>query len=253
MGTVDAAEIAHFSKLAEQWWDASGPFRPLHVIAPLRIGYIRDQACARFGRDAQSAKPLSGLRLADIGCGGGLISEPMARLGARVTGVDASEKNIGVASLHAQQAGLDIDYQCMTAEELASSVIRHPPSAYDIVLALEIIEHVADVGAFVEAMLALLKPGGLLIMSTINRTVKSYALAIVGAEYVLRWVPRGTHQWNKFLRPSEVVREVQRYGGEVFDMTGMVMNPLTFQWSLTPKDLSVNYLLAATRAQVAQR
>lgn len=249
LNTIDPEEIDHFSRLADSWWDPLGKFKPLHQINPLRIGYIRDQAAAHF----QNASGLAGRSLLDIGCGGGLICEPMARLGARVTGIDASEKNIAVAKLHAEQSGLEIDYRCMPVEELgkenasALPLFTSAPLAYDIVLALEIIEHVADVEAFIAASCTLVKPGGLIIYSTINRTFKSFALAIVGAEYVLRLIPRGTHDWNKFLRPHELVNPLRSNGIEITGMTGMKMNPLTLKWELDAKDVSVNYLVAGRK------
>jgi len=230
--TVDADEIERFSRIADEWWDERGKFKPLHRINPVRIGYILEQA-----------GPLEGLRLLDIGCGGGLIAEPMARLGASVTAIDASEKNIKVASLHAERGGLTIDYRCTTAEDLLAT-----GAPFDVVLSLEIVEHVADVEAFVAAACGLVKPGGLMIWSTLNRTAKSYALAIVGAEYVLRWLPRGTHTWSKFLKPSELCTQLRRNDMELVDMTGMVMNPLTFKWELNARDVSVNYLLAARKS-----
>jgi len=241
-GTVDSEEVERFSRIAGEWWNPTGKFKPLHSINPLRIGYIRDRAAAHFGRDTTSATPpLQGLTLLDIGCGGGLISEPMCRLGADVTGIDASERNIAVAGLHAQQGGLAIDYRATNAETLAAAGER-----YDIVLALEIIEHVADIPAFVQACCALVKPGGLMVWSTLNRTPKSYALAILGAEYVLRWLPVGTHSWQKFVKPSELHAQLRQCGMDVADMTGMTLNPLNFKWKLTKNDLSVNYLLVAT-------
>lgn len=241
-GTVDSGEIARFSALADQWWDERGKFRPLHRIGPLRIGYIRDAACKAFGLPTDAPRPLEGLRLLDIGCGGGLIAEPMRRLGAEVVAIDASEKNIAVASLHAQSSGLAIDYRCTTAEALAESGER-----FDVVLALEIIEHVADVPVFVSAAATLLRPGGLTVYSTLNRTPRAFALAIVGAEYVLRWVPAGTHDWRKFLRPSELTRELWDCGLTVQPATGMVFSPLKNEWRLDARDLSVNYLLCALR------
>jgi 2-polyprenyl-6-hydroxyphenyl methylase / 3-demethylubiquinone-9 3-methyltransferase len=235
--TVDAAEVERFSQMAGEWWNPQGSFKPLHQINPLRIGWIRGQAQAHFGRDS-----LQGLRLLDIGCGGGLICEPMARLGATVTGIDASEKNIAAAKLHAEKSALNIDYRCLPAEDLLAE-----GDAYDIVLALEIVEHVADVEAFVAATCGLVKPGGLIIYSTLNRTMKSFALAIVGAEYVLRWLPRGTHSWEKFLRPHELAAHLRESGIDVKEMTGLVMNPITWKWQLNPRDLDVNYLLAGTK------
>ncbi len=230
--TVDAEEIERFSRIADEWWNPHGKFAPLHRINPVRIAWIRDKITAHFGK-------LEGHSLLDIGCGGGLVAEPMARLGTTVTAIDASEKNIAVAKLHAEQSGLTIDYRCTTAEALTGT--------FDVVLALEIIEHVSDVEAFAAAICKLVKPGGILILSTLNRTPKSYALAIVGAEYILRWLPRGTHTWSKFLKPSEVHAHLRHNGMEVGEMTGMVMNPLTFKWEMNAKDVSVNYLLSARK------
>lgn len=240
--TIDAEEVARFSRIAEEWWDENGKFKPLHRLNPLRIGTIRDQMLAHFGKAANSPSPLSGLSLLDIGCGGGLISEPMARLGASVTGIDASEKNIAVASLHAQQTHTSVSYRAATAEQLAAE-----PARYDVVLALEIIEHVAQMPLFYDAVTQLVKPGGLLFMSTINRTAKSYAMAIVGAEYVLRWLPRGTHSWQKFVKPSEMVRDLNARNLEVVELQGMVFNPLKWEFALNPRDLDVNYLLVAKK------
>lgn len=242
MNTVDADEIARFSRIADEWWDPTGKFKPLHRMSPLRIGFIKQQLCAHFGRDAASPAPLSGLRVLDIGCGGGLISEPVARMGAQMVGIDASEKNIAVASLHAQQGAVSVDYQATTAEALVVA-----GEQFDAVLALEVVEHVADVAAFVAAASALVKPGGLMIWSTLNRTPKAYALAIVGAEYVLRWLPVGTHQWKKFVTPAELGGALRQNGLTLKEMTGMVMNPLNFQWRLDARDVSVNYLLVASK------
>jgi len=271
--TVDTEEIARFSALADTWWDPCGPMAPLHKINPLRVGYIRDKIVEHF-HSAKEEKnfaphslhlaPLAGVRLLDIGCGAGLVCEPMARLGVHVTGIDASQKNIEVACVHAAQSGLEIDYRCMTAEELVDSGQRSAVSqktfpdplaagrwplaaSYDVVLALEIIEHVADIPAFVAATVKLVKPGGLLIYSTINRTAKAWALAVVGAEYVLRWLPRGTHDWNKFVKPSELAAHLRASNIAVKEMTGLVMNKLTWKWELNPKDVDVNYLLVATK------
>lgn len=235
--SIDPQEVEQFSRIAEEWWDENGKFRPLHRINPLRISYIRACAEAHFGRSMQ------GLNLVDIGCGGGLISEPMAKAGAIVTGVDASERNIAVASLHATQSGLDIRYLATSAEELAQTGER-----FDIVLALEIIEHVADLELFYDALVELVKPGGLVILSTMNRTAKSYAMAIVGAEYVLRWLPRGTHDWSKFIKPSEMARALQARGLSVCETQGMVFNPLEWKFTLNSKDLDVNYLMVATKS-----
>lgn len=230
--TVDAEEVEQFSRIAGEWWNPHGKFKPLHEINPVRLSWMQE----KIGT-------VSGKSLLDIGCGGGLVCEPMARLGANVTGIDASEKNIAVAKLHAEQSGLTIDYRATTAEDLAAS-----GTAYDVVLALEIVEHVADVDLFVKSCAQLVKPGGLIIMSTLNRTLKSYAFAIVGAEYVLRWLPRGTHDWKKFLQPAELCRSLQKNNIAITEMTGMVLNPLTWKWHMNPKDLDVNYLVAGKKA-----
>lgn len=236
--TVDPAEIERFSRIADEWWDPTGKFAPLHRLGPVRIGYIRDRAAAHWGREALSGQPLKGLSVLDIGCGGGLLSEPMARLGATVTGVDASARNIAVASLHAGRQGLAIDYRQDTAEALASSAAQ-----FDVVLALEIVEHVADVDLFLKSCARLVKPGGLIFVSTLNRTAKAWALAIAGAEYILGWLPRGTHDWKKFLKPSEVVRGLEAGGITTKEIVGVVYNPLSRVWSLNKTDLDVNYML----------
>jgi 2-polyprenyl-6-hydroxyphenyl methylase/3-demethylubiquinone-9 3-methyltransferase len=239
-GTVDPAEIERFSRIADEWWDPAGKFAPLHRFNPVRLGFVRDEICNRFGRDARQPAPLGGLRILDIGCGGGLISEPMARLGAKVTGVDAAARNVAVARLHAERMRLAIDYRHATAEEL-----RAAGDTFDAVLALEVVEHVADVGLFLECCAALVRPGGILVMATLNRTTKAFALAIVGAEYVLRWLPRGTHDWRKFVKPSEAVRALRSNGLDVSELCGVAYNPLTGAWSLAPDDLDVNYMLVA--------
>lgn len=235
--SIDPAEIAKFEALAEAWWDPDGKFRPLHRFNPVRLAYIRDRACRHFGRDPKAAAPLAGLDLVDIGCGGGLLCEPMARLGARVVGIDAAARNIAVARLHAERMGLAIDYRCAAAEALAEAGRER----FDIVLNMEVVEHVADAGAFLDASLTLLKPGGMMVIATLSRTLKSYALAILGAEYLLRWLPRGTHDWNRFLKPSELVALVERAGGRVVRLDGVVYNPLTDSWRLA-RDLDVNYM-----------
>lgn len=240
--TIDDAEIARFSAIASEWWDSHGKFAPLHKLNPVRIEYLKDQILRHFARDGSAATPLKNLSLVDIGCGGGLISEPMARLGASVTGIDASETNIKVAALHAEQGGLAIDYRASTAEALTAE-----GATYDVVFALEIIEHVADVQLFYDAITALVKPGGILILSTINRTVKSYALGIIGAEYVLRWLPRGTHTWSKFIRPSEMAEALTRRNFTVADTMGITFSPLEWKFSLNANDLDVNYLMVAKR------
>jgi 2-polyprenyl-6-hydroxyphenyl methylase/3-demethylubiquinone-9 3-methyltransferase len=244
--TIDAADVARFSAIAAEWWDVGGKFAPLHRLNPVRIGYLREQVIrhfsARSGVDGQSATPYKNHSLVDIGCGGGLIAEPMARLGASVTGIDASETNIRVAALHAENGGLTIDYRATTAEDLAEA-----GQQFDVVLALEIIEHVADVELFFDALRALVKPGGILILSTLNRTAKSYAMGIVGAEYVLRWLPRGTHSWKQFLRPSEMARALTARGFTVADTCGLTFSPLTWKFALNPRDLDVNYMMVAVK------
>ena len=241
--SIDDAEIARFESVAAEWWDSDGQFRPLHRMNPTRVGYIRDALCRHFGRTAGETSPLEGLSIADVGCGGGLLCEPMARLGARVTGVDAGEEAVSIARLHADQMELEIDYRQATAEALAAE-----GATFDAVLALEIVEHVADIDAFLAAVASLVRPGGALIMSTLNRTPKSFGLAIVGAEYLLRWVPRGTHDWRKFVRPSELAGGLRRQGIEIDEARGMVFNPLSGAWSLSDRDLEVNYLLAGHKA-----
>ena len=236
--TVDPAEVERFSRIAAEWWDANGKFAPLHRLNPVRLGFIRDHAAHHWQRDPLSEAPLSGLSLLDIGCGGGLLSEPMARLGAQVTGVDAASRNVSVAALHAKGQALAIDYRQGTAEALAASGAQ-----FDIVLALEIVEHVADVDLFLTSCGRMVKPGGLLFLSTLNRTAKAWALAIAGAEYLLGWLPRGTHDWRKFLKPSEVVNGLRRGGIEAQEIVGVVYSPLSRAWSLSKSDLDVNYML----------
>ena len=242
--TVDDAEIAKFERFAAEWWDPHGNFRPLHKLNPLRIAYIKDQICRHFGRDAKSANALKGLRLLDVGCGGGLLCEPMARLGAEITGVDPSPVNIEVAALHARQSGLTIDYQAATAEDLASA-----GETFDVVLNMEVVEHVADVEAFISACAAMVRPGGLMVVSTINRTVKALGLAIIGAEYILRWLPRGSHRYDKLVRPQELESAMAAGGLRLIGETGVAYNPLTDRWSLSP-DMDVNYMLLAERPKV---
>lgn len=237
--SVDPAEIARFAAMAEEWWSPEGKFRPLHKFNPARLAFIRDSLCAHFGRDPLAPSPLRGLRLLDIGCGGGLVAEPMARLGATVVGIDASEKNVGIARVHAEQSGLDIDYRHAAAEDLVAAGER-----FDAVLALEVVEHVADLGSFFGACAALVKPEGALVVATLNRTPQSFLLAIVGAEYVLGWLPRGTHQWSKFVRPSELAAKLRPYGARITALRGMSYNPLKDEWRLSD-DLSVNYFALA--------
>jgi 2-polyprenyl-6-hydroxyphenyl methylase / 3-demethylubiquinone-9 3-methyltransferase len=243
--SVDPDEIARFEAMADSWWDPDGNFRPLHKFNPVRLGFIRDHVAAHFGRDARATRPFEGLALLDIGCGGGLIAEPMARLGAAVTGIDAAPRNIAIAGHHAAESGLTIDYRAMTAEDLADT-----GKQFDIVLSLEIVEHVANLDAFLGACCALVKPGGTMIVATLNRTAKSFALAVVGAEYVLRWLPRGTHDWRKFVRPSELARGLRQHGAAIDRLTGVAYNPLTDRWRLG-NDLAVNYM-AVVRPQAAR-
>ncbi len=241
-GTVDSAEVERFSRIADEWWDPRGKFAPLHQLNPVRIGYIRDRAAVHWQRDALSGHPLDGLSLLDIGCGGGLLSEPMTRLGAKVTGVDASGRNISVAALHAERQDLSIDYRQGTAEALADSGAQ-----FDIVMALEIVEHVSDVDLFLRSCGSMVKPGGLLFLSTLNRTAKAWAMAIAGAEYVLGWLPRGTHDWKKFLKPSEAVHGLRGGGIDAQEIVGVVYSPLSRVWSLNKNDLDVNYMLYGTK------
>ncbi len=240
--SVDPDEIARFARLADRWWDPEGEFRPLHRLNPVRLTYIRDRLASHFGRDIRPRHPFAGLRLLDIGCGGGLISEPLARLGFAVTGIDAAAETIAAAQRHAGDLGLAIDYRHTTAEALAGTGVR-----FDAVLALEVVEHVADPPAFLATVGELVAPGGAAVLATINRTPKAYALAIVGAEYLLRWLPRGTHQWRRFLRPSELVRDLRRGGLAVADISGVSYAPLADRWELS-RDLDVNYMLFATRS-----
>lgn len=239
---ADPAEIARFSTLADQWWNPSGSFRPLHKLNPLRLGYIRDRLCERFGRDPRSLAPLTGLRVLDTGCGGGLVTEPVARMGADVTGIDASEANIGTARLHAARSGVEIDYRCASPETLRASGER-----FDAVLALEVVEHVADRDLFIDACASLANCEGAIILSTLNRTPKAFLFGIVGAEYAMRWLPRGTHDWRRFSRPSELGRALRRNGMAVANISGMSFDLLRNEWRLTG-DVSVNYILFAHRS-----
>lgn len=240
--TVDPAEVAKFEAMAAEWWDPSGKFKPLHMLNPCRLDYVVAQVAAEFGRDRRALRPFEGLRLLDIGCGGGLLSEPMARLGAEVVGVDAAPRNIPVARLHAEQSGLEIDYRHGTAEGLAESGER-----FDVVLNMEVIEHVADPAAYLRACYELLRPGGLMICSTINRNPKSWLMAIVGAERVMRWLPVGTHDWRKFITPDELDALLRGAGLAPVDAKGFVFDPIGWSWSLSDRDLSVNYVTASLR------
>jgi 2-polyprenyl-6-hydroxyphenyl methylase/3-demethylubiquinone-9 3-methyltransferase len=240
--SVDPAEIAKFAAMADAWWDPEGKFRPLHRLNPTRLAYIRDSAAARFGRDPMGPKPLAGLRLIDIGCGGGLLCEPLTRLGAKVTGIDAGERNIAIAQRHAGESELEIDYRQATAEALGAAGER-----FDIVLSMEVVEHVSEPAGFMAACARLVAPGGLLIVATLNRTAKSFAFAIVGAEYLLRWLPRGTHDWRRFMRPSEVTALVRAQGLTLAEAVGVVYSPLADKWRLAKEDLDVNYMLRFER------
>lgn len=237
--TIDAGEVERFSALAAQWWDPKGKFRPLHKFNPVRLAYIRDQVATRFGRDPHEAKPFKGLRFLDIGCGGGLLCEPMARLGAEVVGADASQTNIEVAKLHAEETGVKIDYRATTAEALAEA-----GETFDVVLNMEVIEHVADADLFINKCAQMVRPDGVMFVATINRTLKALGLAIVGAEYVLRWLPRGTHQYGKLVRPQELEQMLARAGMSVIDRTGVTYSPLADRWQRSD-DLDVNYMVMA--------
>jgi 2-polyprenyl-6-hydroxyphenyl methylase/3-demethylubiquinone-9 3-methyltransferase len=245
-GTIDRDEVDRFARLAETWWDPDGEFRPLHKLNPVRLAFIRDRLAAHFGRDTRSTRPFDGLRILDIGCGGGLASEPLARLGAAVTGIDAGAATIAAARRHAEAAGLAIDYREAAAEDLAAAGER-----FDAVIALEVVEHVADPQLFLGATAALVRPGGGLVAATINRTPKAFVFAIVGAEYVLRWLPRGTHQWRKFLRPSELASGLRPHGLAIGELAGLTYDPLRDLWTLT-SDLDVNYMLFATKPAAQQ-
>ncbi len=241
--SIDPGELAKFRAMAEEWWDPDGKFRPLHKFNPVRLKYIRDQACAHFERDTASLTPLSGLKVLDVGCGGGLLCEPLARLGADVTGIDAVARNVEIARIHAEMTAVSVDYRAATVEALAADDHK-----FDIVLNMEVVEHVADVDAFLSACGAVVADGGMMFFATLNRTAKAFALAIVGGEYILRWLPRGTHDWRKFVRPSELSRALVRADIEVADLTGVTYSPLTDQWSLNRRDLAVNYMGFGTKA-----
>lgn len=238
--TVDPAEIAKFEAMAAEWWDPSGKFKPLHMLNPCRLDYITAQIAAEFDRDLRESAPFQGLRILDIGCGGGLLSEPMARLGADVVGADAAAGNIPVARIHAEQSGLTIDYRHTTAEALADS-----GEPFDVVLNMEVVEHVAAPLDYLTACRRLLKPGGLHLCSTINRNPKSFLVAIIGAEHVMRWLPKGTHEWAKFITPSELETLLEQAGLDVVDKKGFVFNPVAWSWRLSDRDLSVNYVTAS--------
>jgi 2-polyprenyl-6-hydroxyphenyl methylase/3-demethylubiquinone-9 3-methyltransferase len=240
--SIDPAEVERFSRIAAEWWDPKGKFAPLHKFNPTRLAFIRDQALHRFGRDPRARRPFEGLRLLDIGCGGGLLSEPMRRLGFEVVGVDASARNIGTARVHAAEQQLEIDYRCGTAEQL----LEQGAGPFDVVLNMEVVEHTADPGQFLRDTAGLVAPGGLMIVATLNRTLKALALAKVGAEYVLGWLPRGTHDWRRFIKPDEIRLHLSPEPVAVEGPFGVAFNPLSGRWSLS-HDADVNYMMVVTR------
>ncbi len=240
--SVDPREMESFSRMAEDWWNPSGMFRPLHVMNGARIGFIKANLCDHFNRDPETDRPLKGLRILDIGCGGGLLCEPLTRLGATMTGVDALEKNVKTAKTHAKQSELEIDYRHGTIEQLVQS--REKP--FDAVLNMEVIEHVAGPAEFMKDCGAMVRPGGMMFCSTINRTFKAFTFAILGAEYVMRWLPRGTHQYDKLVKPEELRRWILDAGLSPEPSIGMTLNPLTDKWRISD-DLSINYVTVATR------
>lgn len=240
--TIDPSEVAKFEAMAAEWWDKTGKFKPLHMMNPVRLGYITRQIAAHFGRDQTAKTPFKGLRLLDIGCGGGLLSEPMAELGADVVGADAAAGNIPVARIHAKQSGLKIDYRHTMAEALVKD-----GEQFDVILNMEVIEHVSDPQAMLNACYALLKPGGIMMCSTINRNPKSYMMAIIGAERIMRWLPVGTHEWDKFITPDELCEMIGIAGLQYTNRSGFVFNPVTWSWSISDRDLSVNYVTASVK------
>ena len=239
--TVDPSEVEKFSAIAAEWWDPRGKFGVLHKFNPVRLEYIREHIIRHFKLDDSGRRPFEGLKILDIGCGGGVLCEPMSRLGADVTGIDPAEKNIKTASVHADEMGLPITYRAMSAEVLAAEGVQ-----FDIVLNMEVVEHVADVDLFLEASASLVKPGGLMFVATLNRTLKSFGLAIVGAEYVLGWLPKGTHQWEKFVTPQELEAGVRRGGMRIRDRSGVFYNPLSGVWRRS-RDMDVNYMVVAAK------
>jgi 2-polyprenyl-6-hydroxyphenyl methylase/3-demethylubiquinone-9 3-methyltransferase len=242
MHTVDAKEIENFAKDSSHWWDEDGPFRPLHRLNPVRLQYIKDRICEAHGSDPHNLKPYKGLSVIDIGCGGGLVCEPMARLGAEVTGADADANAIAVARAHAKDGGLEIIYKSASSEQLVKDKKR-----FDVVLALEIVEHVADVDEFVRNCVDLCAPGGIIVFSTLNRTAKSFVLGKIAAEYILGWVPAGTHDWKKFLKPSELAASIRAAGADVRNIEGMVFDPLAGNFRRSARDLDVNYFMTAVK------
>lgn len=247
-GSVDEAEVAKFARMAARWWDPAGEMGPLHQMNPVRLSFLRGRAVEHFGLESTSLEPLRGLRVLDVGCGAGLLCEPLARMGAQVTGIDAAGQSLEVARQHAASGGLTIDYRHTSVEALAEA-----GESFDLVTALEVVEHVADVDGFLEACCTVVRPGGALALSTINRTPQAFAFAILGAEYLMRKLPRGTHDWRKFLKPSELARALRRCGFQVRDLAGMVYSPINGDWHLSGSDLSINYLLWASKAEVSGR
>lgn len=239
--TIDEADVARFSAMAAEWWDPTGKFKPLHKFNPVRLEYIKEKVCENFGRDVKDPKAFKGLRILDIGCGGGLLSEPMARLGANVVGADASEVNIEIAKLHAEQSGLDIDYRATTSEALEAAGEK-----FDIILNMEVVEHVADVNLFMTSCAKMVKPEGLMFVATINRTMKAKALAIFMAENVLRWLPKGTHEYEKLVRPEEIEAPIAAESMEIIDQTGVFYNVLQDRWNKS-RDMDVNYMVLAKK------
>ena len=240
--TINDAEIAKFTAMAEEWWDPKGKFKPLHKFNPVRLAYIRDQLIAHFRRDGSVMRPLEGLRIVDIGCGGGLLCEPLTRLGATVTGVDAAERNIAIAKIHAEKSGLSIDYRVTTSEALVAA-----GESYDVVLNMEVVEHVDNVPLYMKSCADLVAPGGLMFTATLNRTARAFALAVVGAEYVLGWLPKGTHDWKKFLTPDEIRSLITRNGLKVTGEKGVVFHPIADEWCLS-SDMGINYMVLAERS-----
>ncbi|CAN5400707.1 bifunctional 2-polyprenyl-6-hydroxyphenol methylase/3-demethylubiquinol 3-O-methyltransferase UbiG [soil metagenome] len=247
LSSIDPAEVEKFSKMAAEWWNPRGKFGVLHVFNPVRLAYIKEQVTARFARDPFDARPFMGLRILDIGCGGGLLTEPMARLGADIVGVDPSERNIKTASVHAAEQEISIDYRVATAEDLAAA-----GETFDVILNMEVIEHVADPKAFTATCAGLLKPGGLMFVATLNRTLKSFGLAIIGAEYILGWLPKGTHQWEKFIAPGELEDWLAAAGLETCDRSGVVYNPLSNTWRRA-RDMDVNYMMLARKPSHSEK
>ena len=245
INTIDPKEVAKFEAMATEWWDTDGKFKPLHMLNPTRLDYIVEQIAAEFARNLSIKNPFKDLRILDIGCGGGLLSEPMARLGATVVGADAAERNIPVAQIHAEQSGLEIDYRHTSAEAIVQT-----GETFDVILNMEVVEHVADPLGFLTACKDLLKPNGLMLCSTINRNPKSYLMAIIGAEHIMRWLPKGTHEWDKFITPDELFELIKSAGLNPIDRKGFVFNPFKWSWSISDKDLSVNYVTASIKSNL---